>query len=83
MPYDRLRLARSKTVGAKQTVKAIQKGTAETVYVAADADPRVTKDIVRESQDKGVPVETVESMQLLGKACGIAVGAAAAAIIKE
>ena len=83
MPYERLRLARQRTVGVKQTVKAVQKGITKIVFVASDADPRVTRDIVKECQDKGVPVETVESMQLLGRACGIAVGAAAAAITQE
>lgn len=83
MSVDRLRFSKAKTVGAKQTAKAVSKGIAETVFIAADADPRVTGDIVQMCEDTGIPVETIESMQVLGKACGIAVGAAAAALVKK
>jgi large subunit ribosomal protein L7A len=83
MPYDRLRLARKKAVGAKQTLKAISNGTARVVFVASDADEKVTRDILRECRDRGVPFEQVDSVTALGKVCGIQVGAAAAAIIEE
>lgn len=41
MPYDRIANAKDKTVGAKQTVKAIEKGLASEVVLAQDADEHV------------------------------------------
>lgn len=83
MPYDRVRSAKKKVIGAKQTTKAIQKDLAKVVYVAKDAESRVTRDVVEMSAKKRIPVVMVDSMAELGKACGIQVGAALAAIVQE
>ncbi len=83
MPLERLRLARTKTIGTKQTLKAVQKGQVKLVFVALDADEKVIRDVVRGCEEKSVPVERVESMAALGKACGIEVGAASAAVIED
>ena len=69
-----------KVVGAKQTKRVLISGKAVAVYLASDADPQVT-DAVRElCVEYGVPVFDVPSMKELGHACGIAVGAAVAAM---
>jgi large subunit ribosomal protein L7A len=81
--YERLTGARSKTVGTKQTLKALQKGLAEVVYVARDADERVVREILNLSKDKNVEVVYADSMARLGQACGIQVGAASAAVLRE
>jgi len=81
MPVDTLKTA-SKAVGAKQAAKAVDKGLASLVYLAQDADARVTAPIRELCGRKGVAVETVPSMDELGKACGIEVGAAAVALLK-
>lgn len=73
---------RSKVVGAKQTRRALESGEAERVFLAADADPRVTDPIAALCGEKGVPTERDCSMKELGKACGIAVGCAVAAVIR-
>ena len=68
-------------VGAKQLRKALQKGTARYVFLAENADPAITdllEDLCRKSN---TPVTWVASMADLGRACGIEVGAAAAAVI--
>jgi large subunit ribosomal protein L7A len=83
MAYDQVKIARRKAVGAKQTLKAVVKGTARIVFIARDADERVTRDILRECAERRVPAEIVDSMAALGRACGIQVGAAACAIIVE
>jgi len=70
----------AKVVGAKQVRRAIEAGTARKVFLAADADPRVTEPISALCGERGVAAETVPSMKELGKACGIAVGAAVAAL---
>lgn len=80
MPYDRITAAKKRTVGAKQTIKAVEKGLAKEVVLAQDADEHVTKPIAQLCQDQGVAVTIVDSMQKLGKACGIEVKCACAAI---
>ena len=83
MPLESLRKAKKRTVGTKQTQKAIEKGVAKMVFIARDADDRVVRNIIRGCQEGSIQVEYVESMAELGRACGIDVGAASAAIIDE
>ena len=71
----------SKVVGAKQVRRALESGKARTVFLASDADPRITEPIAALCGEKGVSVTADCSMQELGKACGIAVGAAVAALV--
>ena len=69
-------------VGAKQVRRALEKGSVARLYVAQDADPALLQPLVQKSVDLGVRVEQFDSMKLLGEACGIAVGAAVAALLK-
>ncbi len=73
--------ASPKVVGAKQVRRALNAGTATRLYVAQDADPALLQPLVQLAVDKGVPVEQVSAMKQLGADCGIAVGAAVAALI--
>ena len=68
-------------VGAKQLKKALAKGAAQYVFLAENADPALTEPIAALCIDQGVRLAWVRSMSELGQACGIEVGAAAAAII--
>lgn len=70
-----------KVVGAKQAKRALNDGRAKRVYLAQDADPRVTQPLAQLANEKAVPLEEIPSMKLLGTACGIAVGAAVAVLI--
>ena len=72
----------NKVVGAKQTKRALVDGRAKKIFLAADADPRVTDPLARLAQEAGVAVEEVPSMKELGAACGIAVGSAVAALVE-
>ena len=75
-------LAKSKfVVGAKQLKKALKTGTAQRVFLACNADPAVTEPIAALCQLNKVEIAWVKSMTDLGQACGIEVGAAAAAAI--
>ena len=74
--------ASSKVVGAKQVRRALEKGSVARLYIAQDADPALLQPLVQKSVDAGVCVEQIASMKLLGEACGIAVGAAVAALLK-
>ncbi|MDQ7793407.1 MAG: ribosomal L7Ae/L30e/S12e/Gadd45 family protein [bacterium] len=78
-----MKRAQRRTVGAKQTLKAVDRGIATLVVVARDADERVLRDLLRCCEERGVTVLYAESMEGLGRACGIQVGAAAAAVIEE
>lgn len=80
---ERLKGARKKTVGTKQTQKVVAKGLAQVVYVAKDAEGRITSPLLQLCSEKGIEVVIVESMVELGKICGIKVGAASAAVVKE
>lgn len=71
----------SKVVGAKQVRRALEAGTARTVLLADDADPRVTEPVVRLCEAKGVALERGYTMKDLGSACGLAVGSAVAALL--
>jgi len=80
---ERLRSARKKVIGTKQTLKAVEKGWARIVYVAADAETQVIRGLMHMCQQNNVPIQEVESMVELGKACGIEVGSASAAIVED
>ncbi|MEW6425752.1 MAG: ribosomal L7Ae/L30e/S12e/Gadd45 family protein [Bacillota bacterium] len=83
MPLARLSAARRKTVGSKQTLKAIQRGEAKAVYLARDAEKHVTEPLRQACIDNNIAVVEVDSMRILGKTCGINVGCASAAIIED
>ncbi len=71
-----------RAVGAKQTKRAVEGGRAVKVFLASDADPRIVDPIDALCREKGVGVERGCSMRELGRACGIAVGAAVAAVLR-
>jgi large subunit ribosomal protein L7A len=79
---DALREASARVVGTHQTAKAVGQGRAQVVFVSRDADRRITEPVVRAAAERGLPVVEVDTGRELGRACGIAVGAAAAAIVK-
>lgn len=71
------------TVGLKQTRLAVEKGGAVKVFVAMDAEPRLILPLVDCCRQRCIPLVEVASMRELGSACGIQVGAAAAALLKQ
>ncbi|MBC8591593.1 ribosomal L7Ae/L30e/S12e/Gadd45 family protein [Wansuia hejianensis] len=72
----------NKVVGAKQVKRALQSSTVQTVYIADDADMKVTGDIIEFCDEKQISVVRVETMKELGSACGIDINAAVAALLK-
>ena len=68
-------------VGAKQLRKALTKGAARLVYLADNADPTLTEPLEALCQHHGVDCVWVRSMEELGHACGIDVGAATATVV--
>lgn len=82
MSYEKVLQAKQTIIGTKQAVKALREGLVQELYVAKDADAKVTVPAVNEARELGVPIHHVDSMKKLGKACGIEVGAATVAIIR-
>ena len=75
-------LAKSRfVVGAKQLRKALKNGKAHKVFLACNADPAITEPIAALCKTHNVDIAWVKSMTDLGHACGIEVGAAAAAAV--
>ena len=68
-------------VGAKQLRKALENGRARFVFMAQNADPALTEPIEALCKKHQVSYTWVCSMADLGRACGIDVGAAAAAAV--
>lgn len=71
-----------KAVGAKQVGRALRAGRVSYVFLAEDADPKITAPIALLCEEQSVPIEPVRTMMVLGRACGIPVGSAVAAFLK-
>lgn len=70
-----------KVVGTKQTKKALEDGEVSQLYIAKDADLNRIDNVIQLAKESQIPIEYVESMDLLGKACDIKVKTATAALI--
>ncbi len=81
MALEELKKAGKVIAGMRQTIKAIENNTARAVYIARDAEEKVTSPAVQSCTEKGIPLHYVDTMEELGKACNIKVGAAMAAIL--
>lgn len=72
-----------KVVGAKQTARALNAGSVKRLYLARDADPQITGPLAGQAREQGVEILWFDSMKELGRDCGIAVGAAVAAVLRD
>ena len=70
-------------VGMKQLRKALLRGGVRRVLLARDADPAVTEPLAALAEASGAELIWVGKMHDLGRACGIDVGAAAAATLPD
>ena len=70
-------------VGARQLRKALLAGRARYVLLAQDADPGLTEPIEALCREQSVQYTWGPTMTQLGSACGIEVGAAAAAAVSH
>ena len=82
MALDARKVA-SRVMGNKQVSKAVRRGNATCGFLAVDADARVIEPLAVLCQGQGVPVKHAATMAERGNACGIEVGAAAAAILRQ
>lgn len=74
---------RSRIVGTKQILKLMEQEQIEEVVIAKNAESHVTSRVIELAKTKGVAVHYCESMEELGKSCGISVGAAAAGYLRK
>lgn len=70
-------------VGVKQSFRAVNSGKAVKLYIARDAEPHVIRPIVEMATQRSVPIIYFDTMNELGKACKIDVGAATAVLMKQ
>ena len=82
MMHQGLADADQRVVGTKQLLRALDEGKIAHAYVAKDADLLLTKRVVDRCYDMNIPCTQAESMEKLGRACGIDVKAAAAGVLK-
>ena len=80
MSYDKVSQAEKLIIGTKQAVKAIRQHKAHEVFIAQDAEERVTSPVIEEAVQQDVPLTYVDSREKLGKACGIQVAASVVVI---
>ena len=73
---------KAKVVGLKQARRAVMQGQADRVYLACDADPKRTAPLESLCRERGVSCDSGMTLRQLGAACGIAVPAAAVAVLR-
>lgn len=78
---EELRQAPARTVGTKQTLRAVERGQAKVVFVAKDAEIHVLRQLLILCRQRGIVVHEIETMAALGRSCGVEIGAASAAIL--
>lgn len=72
----------NRIVGTKQVKRALNSGEVEAVFIAKDAESKITDEIAKICNEKQIQVIFVDNMKELGNACGIDVNAATAALLK-
>ena len=72
----------NKIVGVKQVKRALNLHEIEAVFIAMDADEKITNEIIQICKEKHVEVIHIDNMKELGDACSIDVNAATAALLK-
>lgn len=72
----------SKVIGMKQTLKALENEEVKLLYVAKDAQRKVTVRVVELAEGQQIPVVYINTMEELGSVCDVEVKTATAALIK-
>lgn len=73
----------ARVVGTKQTLKELGQDKVKRVFLAQDADKAIQDAIVTLAQKKETEIIYVDTMEEIGGACNIDVGAACAAILND
>ncbi|MGC8487055.1 MAG: ribosomal L7Ae/L30e/S12e/Gadd45 family protein [Clostridia bacterium] len=78
-----LRRPTGRVVGAKQSLRELKMGRVTAVFVARDAETAVIAEVLRVAGERSLPIRYLDTMAMLGRACGIQVGAACAAVLTD
>lgn len=81
MTLEKLKTA-ERVIGIKQVTKAINKDQVSWVFLGTNADDRMVQPLKGLCAEKNISVDFTCTMEELGKACSIEVGAAAVAVLK-
>jgi large subunit ribosomal protein L7A len=72
----------SKVIGMKQTLRALEREQATVLYVAKDAQSKVTFRALELAKSQALPIVYIDTMEELGSVCDVEVKTATAALIK-
>lgn len=72
----------NKAIGVKQTLKVVEANNAKIVFIARDADEKITGGLKELCMINSIEIFYADTMKQLGKACGIEVGASAVCLLK-
>jgi len=75
------RIEGEKVICLKQTLKHIKSGKGKCLYIAKDAEEKLTNPVIELAKEKSIQIIYVDTMKELGKLCGIDVGASVALIL--
>lgn len=71
-----------RVVGTRQTLRAIENGSAKMLYVARNAHKQVTLRVIEAAESKGIPIIYLDTMEELAQLCEVEVQTATAALMK-
>ena len=69
------RIVVKKVIGIKQSIKAINSGVGNVLFVAKDADAKLISPIIQLAKQKNIKIVEISTMKELGKIAGINVKA--------
>ena len=75
--------AAERTAGINSVLRGLNANRAAKVFLAADADAELLREIVELAEKQRVPVEWAGDSQQLGRACAVTRKTAAAALLKK
>ena len=83
MSLDLIKDGKRRTVGTRETRKALEKGLLEGIFIAMDAEHRLVKPLIAAARASGISIYYVETMKKLGAVCDVEVDTAIAGVLKE
>ncbi len=83
MSLDLIKDGKKRTVGTRETRKALEKGLLEGIFIAMDAEHRLVKPLIVAAKASGISIYYVETMKKLGAVCEVEVDTAIAGVLKQ
>ena len=66
------------TIGARETLRMLEKGRLSEILIARDSDNFVTRPVLEAAELRHIKITCIDTKKSLGSICGIAKGAAVA-----